>query len=178
MKYIATLIATAALAACSQQSSTTTTSANTADGNTTTTTTTTTSKSGIDVPSAASLGLQPGKWETKITVSEMVVNGTKQPAPPTGQPVLSCLTPEMAAKGPGEMLKKGGADCTSTNTSYSGGKINAEMTCKLPTGTMSSVTTGTYSPTTISTDVDATVTGRMSMKQKIHTEARRVGDCG
>lgn len=177
---IAILVATAALAACSQQSSTTTTT--TADGNTTASTTTTTTgttpPSSADMPSAASLGLQPGKWETKISVVSMEVNGVNRPAPPTGESVLTCVTPEMAAKGPGEMLKKAGVNCTSTNSNYAGGKIAAQMKCKLPVGVMTSTTTGTYSPTAMTSDAEATVTGRMSIKEKIHTEARRVGECG
>lgn len=177
---IAILFATAALAACSQQSTTTTADSNTTtSGNTTTTvSTTTTTTDGTAIPSAAALGIQPGKWETKISILSMEIDGKAQPAPPSAQAVTSCMTPEMAAKGPGEMIKNAGVDCTASRSVYAGGKIDAQMTCKLPTGTMSSTTTGTYSPTAMTTDAEATVTGRMTIKQKIHTEARRVGECG
>lgn len=183
---IAILVATVALAACSQQTTkttdgNTTITSTTVDGNVTTTTAsskTTTTTDGASLPSAASLGIQPGKWETKVSITSMEIDGKSQPAPPTGQSVTSCLTPEMAAKGPGEMIKKAGVDCTSTNSTYSDGKINTQMTCKLPMGSMTSSTTGTYSPTAMTTDAEATVTGRMTIKQKIHTEARRVGECG
>lgn len=168
---IAILLATAALAGCSQQSTTTT---KTADGNTTTTTTTTTS---TNLPTADSMGLQPGKWETKIAITSLEVNGASQP-PPAGQTVTSCLTPEMAAKGPGEMLKNAGVDCTMASSSYSGGKISQQMTCKMPMGTMTSTTTGTYSATAMTSDADASIEGQMKLKEKIHTEARRIGECG
>lgn len=167
------------LGACGQPSGTTTTT--TATGNTTATTTSasTLTTDGSGVPTAASLGLQPGKWETRISITSMEINGVSRPAPPgTGGAVLTCLTPETAARGPGEMLKKAGVNCTTTTASYTGGRIAAQMTCKLPMGTMTSTTTGTYSPTAMTSDADATVTGRMSMREKIHTEARRVGECG
>ncbi|MDB5677984.1 DUF3617 domain-containing protein [Sphingomonas bacterium] len=177
-----------ALAACGQPSSTTTTAtsnttettATTATTATTPTTTTTASTvtTGTAGPTAASLGLQPGKWETRISVTSMEINGVSRAAPSAGDTVETCLTPEMAAKGPGEMLKKAGVNCTTTTASYSGGRISAQMTCKLPMGTMTSNTTGTYSPTAMTSDADATMTGRMSMREKIHTEARRVGECG
>lgn len=192
---IAILFATAALASCGQQSTTTRTAESntamtegvattTANGNTTTaverstTSTTTTTAGDAAIPTAASLGLKPGKWETKISILSVEIDGKRQPAPPSGQAVMTCMTPEMAAKGPGEMIKKAGVNCTSTKATYSNGKISAQMTCKLPMGTMSSTTTGTYSPTEMTTDAEATVSGRMMIKQRIHSEARRIGDCG
>ncbi|THD37853.1 MAG: DUF3617 family protein [Sphingomonas sp.] len=186
---------TLALAACSQHSSTTTT---TADGNTTTTTTATTATTpttpttattttttttatgatGADVPSAASLGLQPGKWETTVAIQEMTVNGVNR-TPPGGasQKATSCLTAEQAAKGPGEFLKAAGGQCTATSSNFGGGRMDVEMACKMPMGMLKTKSTGTYTPTSMSSDAVGSVSGRMSITERVHTEARRIGAC-
>jgi hypothetical protein len=172
-----------ALAACGQHSSTTTT---TADGNTTTTTettaatpTTATTTTTATVPSAASLGLQPGKWETTIAIQEMTVNGVNR-TPPNGaaaQKATSCLTPEQAAKGPGEFLKAAGAHCTATSSNFGGGRMDIEMVCKMPMGTLTTKSTGTYTPTSMTSDAVGSVSGRMSISEKLRTEAHRIGEC-
>lgn len=180
MKRAALFLPVLALAACSQQSSKTTTTTSTADGNTTATTTTSETSTGSAPVTAAALGLQPGKWETTVTVTDMEMNGIHRSAPAglNGNKVTSCVTPEMAIKGPDQLIKQAGIDCTTSNVTYADGKISGQRTCKTPMGEMTSVMTGTYSPTESVVDADATVTGRMTIKEKIHTEARRIGDCG
>jgi hypothetical protein len=165
-----------ALAACGKKESTTiTTSAN---GSTTVETST-----GAQPMSAASLGIKPGKWQTTIQVTDLKMSGPAvagMPAMPKPAPVTMtmCMTPEQASKGPGELLKNAKADCTATRNVYSGGKLDVAMTCKMPGGdTMSTKTSGTYSPTEMTTDAEVEMTGRMSMSQKVHTEAKRIGDC-
>ena len=181
---IALITATAALAlaGCGKKESTTVTT--TANGSTTVTTTAggTTVTGNTDSMSAAALGIKPGKWETTMTVTDVKIANAPagMPAMPTPQPVThtSCLTPEQATKGPGEFMKNAKADCTSTRNVYDGGKIDVAMTCKLPGGTtMSTKANGTYSPTEMTSDAEVEMTGRMSMTQKIHTVAKRVGDC-
>lgn len=163
---------TLALAACGQKSTTTVAT----DGNGTTTTNTTTS----GIPTADTLKLQPGEWETTIAITELKMTGL--PAgmtPPKPEPttVKTCLTPEQASKGPGDFLKQAGADCTATTSNYGGGKIDVAMTCKMPQGTLTTHSTGTYSPTEMTADAEASLTGQMSMTQKVHTTARRLGEC-
>jgi hypothetical protein len=173
MHKLSVVVATAlALVACSQKSGTTTITSNAETGTTSATTI-------GNPPTAASLGLQPGKWETTISITDLEMHGVRRAGPQAGgEKVTTCVTPEMAAKGPGEFLKKAGVDCTSTSSSYGGGRIVAQMTCKMPMGTMTSSTTGTYSPTEMTSDAEATITGRMTIREKVHTEARRVGECG
>jgi len=165
-----TATACLALAACGKKESTTVTT--TANG------TTTVSGSAM---SAASLGLKPGKWQTTIEVTDLKMANPPagMPAMPKPQPVTAttCMTPEQASKGPGELLKNVKADCMMTRNVYQGGKIDVAMTCKMPTGTMTSKSTGTYSPTEMTSDAEVEMTGRMSMSQKVHTVAKRVGEC-
>lgn len=183
------IIPALALAACGQHSSTTATT--TADGNTTTTTETTTTTpttsattttpttaTSADGPSAASLGLQPGKWETTIAIQEMTVNGVDR-TPPGGasQKGTSCLTAEQAAKGPGEFLKAAGSQCTATSSNFGGGRMDVEMACKMPMGTLTTRSTGAYTPTSMTSDAVGSVSGRMSITERVHTEARRIGAC-
>lgn len=168
------ILATAALtlAACGQKTSSSTITTNSATGTVTTT--------GDAPPSAAALGLQPGKWETKVVVTDLKMSG--MPAGmtvPKPEPVTTttCMTPEQASKGPGDLLKQANADCTINSSTYAGGKIAMDMNCKLPTGTMAMKTTGTYTATSMSSDAEVSMTGKASMTQKVHSEAHRVGAC-
>jgi hypothetical protein len=163
-----------ALAGCGKKESTTVTT--TANGTTTVETST-----GAAPMSAASLGLQPGKWQTTIEVTDLKMANAPagMPAMPKPQPmtVTTCMTPEQASKGPAELLKDAKADCTATRNVYEGGKMDVAMTCKMPMGTMTSKTTGTYSPTEMTSDAEVEMTGRVSMTQKVHSTAKRIGEC-
>jgi hypothetical protein len=99
---------------------------------------------------------------------------------PTSKPrtIISCVTPEQASKGPGDMLKMANASCTATTSTFAGGRIALAMSCKLKNGTLSIKTTGNYSPTQVTTDSEVTMTGKISSTEKTHTVARRVGECG
>lgn len=169
------IVATAALAlaACGEKTSSTTITTNSATGTVTT--------SGDAPPSAAALGLQPGKWETRMEVTDIKMSGmpagmtVPKPAPMT---TTTCMTPEQASKGPGDLLKRADTDCTINSSTYAGGKIAMDMNCKMPTGAMAMKTTGTYTPTSMVTDAEVSMTGKTSMTQKVHSEAHRVGECG
>lgn len=177
--------ATLALAACGQKTSTTTTfSTNSTTGTVTT--------SGDAPVTATSLGIQPGKWETTITTLDMTTTGEPADMPkgmvpqkPGPRTIAACVTSEQASKGPGEMLqealgklKKAGIDCTITNQVSPGGKMESEGRCKLPSGMMTSRTTGTYTPTEISYDSESSRNmGPVTAVTKTHTVSRRVGDC-
>jgi hypothetical protein len=168
------IVATAALAlaACGEKTSSTTITTNSATGTVTST--------GDAPPSAAAMGLEPGKWETRIEVTDLKMSGMPagmtipKPAPITA---TTCMTPEQASKGPGNLLKQVKGDCTINSSTYAGGRIAMEMNCKLPTGTMATKTTGTYTATSMSSDAEVSMTGKTSMTQKVHSEAHRVGEC-
>lgn len=165
-----------ALAACSQPSGTATVTSNSETGTVTTATT-------GSAPTAAAMGIQPGKWETTVTVVDSTTSGMPagMPKPPVPGPttITACVTPEQASKNPGELLKKAKLDCTIKNSLFSGGKVASEATCKLPNGSMTMNTTGSYSPTEVSYDTQQTMKmGPITATQKTHTVSRRVGECG
>lgn len=170
----ALLIASAAcaLAACNQKTGSTTITTNSQTGEVTTTGT---------GGGAQSIKLQPGEWEVKVQVSDLkMAEIAGAPSKPPAITSKTCITPEQASKGPGDFLKQAKLDCTATTSSFAGGTISAEMTCKMPgggAGEMRSKTTGSYTPTSMTTDAEVTMTGPMAMSQKVHTEAKRLGDC-
>lgn len=161
-----------ALAACQQKTGSTTITTNAQTGAVTTTGT---------GGGAQSLGLKPGQWEVKVQMSDLKM--ASMPDAPPAPPAITrktCITPEQASRGPGDFLKQAKMDCTATTSSFAGGAIAAEMTCKMPgggAGEMRSKTTGTYTPTSMMTDAEVTMTGPMAMSQKVHTEAKRIGEC-
>jgi hypothetical protein len=173
------IVATAALAlaACGEKTSSTTITTNSETGTVTTT--------GDTPPTAASLNMQPGKWETTITTLETKTSGLPAgmpagmtPPKPAPQTITACVTPDIASKGPGQMLKNAKADCTIKNNTYTGGKIASEASCKLPNGTMTVNTTGSYSPTEVTYDTESTMSaGPINATTKTHTVSRRVGEC-
>ncbi|PCG14102.1 MAG: DUF3617 domain-containing protein [Sphingomonas sp.] len=175
VKAIITLTATAAvalsLAACDRKTGSTTVTTNAATGEVSAT------SSGTG---AQPVKLEPGKWEIRTQVSDLKMKnmpkGVGANPPPATMSV--CITPEQAAKGPEEMLKQAGSDCTVTSSSYTGGKMESELTCKMPGGgTMHARTKGTFSSTAFTTDQQMEITGTTEMSQKVHSEAKRVGAC-
>lgn len=159
------------LAACQEKTGTTSITTNSQTGEVTSSST----GSG-----AAPVKLQPGKWEVKVKVSDLKM--PSMPNAPSAPPEVStttCITPEQAEKGPGDFLKQAKMDCTATTSSFAGGRISAEMACKMPggNGEMKSKTTGSYSSTSMTTDAEMTMTGAVAMSQKVHTEAKRIGEC-
>ena len=166
-----------ALAGCGQPSGTTTITSNSQTGTTTTTTT------GNPPPSAAAMGIQPGNWKTTVTVTDSTTTGMppgmRMPPKMGPQTMTTCVTPEQAARNPADLLKKAKLDCTIQNSVFSGGKVASQATCKLPNGSMTMSTTGTYSPTDLSYDTEQTMKmGPIVATQKMHTVSHRVGDCG
>lgn len=164
-------VAVIALAGCNQKTGSTTITTNSQTGEVKTTGT---------GAGAQSLNLQPGEWEVKMQVSDMKMPSMPNaPAAPPAMTTKTCITPEQAAKGPGDFIKQAKLDCTATTSNFAGGTITAEMTCKMPggKGEMHSKTTGSYTPTSMTTDAEVSMTGAMTMSQKMHTEAKRIGEC-
>lgn len=175
----------------SASSSTTTTSSSTTAGgattNTTSSTTTTTASASSGLPTAASLGIKPGKWENTVQILDMDMKipgmtpemsaRMKQMAASRGpEKVVSCLSPEEAAKGPSTaMLDK--AHCSFTKSDTAGGRISTEMVCNMPNGTLKSTGEGSYTPTSYDVDGHGSMTGRMSMTMHTRTSGKWLGQC-
>lgn len=134
--------------------------------------------------SAAHAQVQPGQWETVVTVKSVDMPG----APPQvaqmmrqrmgGAPTRSryCITPEQAAKGPQEMLKQN-SSCKFSKYAVTGGVIATEMTCTQGGGTMTARANGSYTPNSFSVTSSAVMSGQMSMRIATTSTGKRLGPC-
>ena len=135
---------------------------------------------GAGVALAQASGIQPGQWETTVTIDSM-----EMPGAPAGiakmmvgktTRVTHCMTAEEAARGPQEMLKSN-KSCTFTRYSMAGGRIDSEMTCKQGAQTTIAVSTGSFTPTSFTAKGRMVSTGQMATTMTMTSVGRRVGDC-
>ena len=137
--------------------------------------------------------LQPGKWETSVTILSLEGPGL----PPemasamkgrmAGQKVETCLTPEQAARPPQNML--GAAkNCTYEKFEMSGGRMSGNLVCKnapgMPGGEMRATMSGNFASTSYDVTSEATMSmpampGRPSgaVTTKTQVTGKRIGDC-
>ena len=126
-------------------------------------------------------GVQPGQWETKMTINTVDMPG----APPMVANMMRgrtttinhCITPEQATKGPQEMMKNN-KTCTFTRYSVTGGRLSSEMVCKQGGGTTTATSSGSYTSTSFNaTGRIVTTGGPMPMTMTSTTVGHRLGDC-
>jgi len=133
--------------------------------------------------------IQPGRWETKVTVMDMQIPGMppqmadrmKQTmAKVQDATIHTCLT-EADVKRPKEDFFAGKSkNCRYDHFTMSGGKIDAAMQCSGEAGgTMSMTVNGTYSSDSYEATMAMDMAGGREggMKMKSHTESHRVGQC-
>lgn len=124
--------------------------------------------------------ITPGKWQT--TVEVLSIEGAGVPpaviAAMKGRAntITYCVTPADAKLGPRGAIGKTG-NCRMTNYSAAGGKIAVTTTCQQPGGTMTAVSSGSYSPTGFTMVGQSTMTGRMAMKLRSRSVGKRIGAC-
>ena len=124
--------------------------------------------------------IEPGKWEMVTTPISMDMPGM----PPAlvarmrGRPItLSlCVTPDQARLGP-RALAKASKNCRYTRFDARGSRIDSQMVCTEPTGTITATATGNFTPTRFATSGRTVTTGRRRMVVTSHTDGRRVGNC-
>jgi major membrane immunogen (membrane-anchored lipoprotein) len=134
--------------------------------------------------------LQPGEWEIRQQVVDMHVSGA-----PKGMPVDAmrsamgkvnvvkhCVTPEQAAKPNADFLAaQKDMKCTYSGFDMSAGIIHGAVTCPNGQGgTMTAKMQGVYHPTDYALTMDMTMAGvspGMTMKMKMKTDGKRVGEC-
>ncbi|GAA3255709.1 DUF3617 family protein [Sphingomonas yabuuchiae] len=116
----------------------------------------------------------------KTQVSDLkMANMPKGVSPtPPAQTNSICLTAEQAAKRPAELLKQAQSDCTVKSATFESGKLESELTCRMPGDmTMHSKTKGSFTATRFTTDQEMEMTGTHPMSQKVHSESRHIGAC-
>jgi len=140
------------------------------------------------------VALQPGKWETSVTILSLEGPGlppgmaTAMKSRMAGQKTETCLTPEQAAKPPQDML--GAAkNCTYEKFEMSGGKMSGSLVCKnapgMPGGDMRATMSGNFASTSYDVTSEATMNmpampgGRAAgeVTTKTQVTGKRIGDC-
>lgn len=130
--------------------------------------------------------IQPGKWQSTMTIEEMHMPGMPAEAQEQMKKMFAqakvsetCITPEEARK-PSAKMFAGNDQCRYDHFSMGGGKIDAEMHCTQQGVKQSMTMAGTYSPDAYAMHMTSQTEGgpageAMSMKMRV--EARRVGQC-
>ena len=141
---------------------------------------------------AAPVRLQPGQYAVRAELVSMEMPGMpagvadqvrSAVAKSSAQANSFCMTPEQAAKPPGEMLAgQKGLNCRTNTLSFDGGRISGKLDCDAPGGgrtlmAMSGTMTTTGYDMLIDTDAQTPGMpgGRMAMKLK--TSGERTGAC-
>ena len=131
--------------------------------------------------------IEPGLWQSKVTVLEMNVPGIPQQyaekmkqsiAEHRNETSRHCVKPEDVKK-PKEDFFGADKSCRYEHFTMGGGKIDIKMTCKEEASTQTSDMSGTYTPTSYSMDMSMNGSGgsESGMTMKMHVDANRVGEC-
>ncbi len=129
---------------------------------------------------AQGTGIQPGEWEmTSTTKAVEMPNAPPQVAQMMAgrsTSIRHCITPQDALNGGREMMKAN-KSCTFSRYEMSAGKLEAEMTCSQGGGTMTAVTSGTYTATTMASTSHMVVNAPAPMTITTSMTGKRVGSC-
>lgn len=131
--------------------------------------------------------IQPGLWESKVTISEMNIPGMPPEfankmkasmAEHRNEASRHCVT-EAEVKKPKEDFFGADKSCRYEHFAMGGGKIDIQMMCKDEGSTRTTNMHGTYTPTTYSMDMASTGNGGdgQDMSMKMHVDSKRVGEC-
>jgi hypothetical protein len=137
---------------------------------------------------ANDLNLKAGEWKVSSTLEEMNIPGLPPEAQTEMKRVMGergnatyqyCLTPEQAKRPGGKFFnRQADKNCRYDHFTMGKGKVDAVMRCAAPEGSMTMTIAGTYSADSYSTHVAMDMGGRDgSMKMKMRSEAKRVGEC-
>lgn len=135
---------------------------------------------------AGTVHFSPGRWETRIRMVKMDMNGVPPEAKQMmekmmgqGRTVTSCLTPEQAEKPDGKFFGQADRNCTYDHFSMGGGKLDAKLTCKTAHGlqvmTMNGTFTGESYDSTMQMEGKGPTGEGMTMTMDV--SAKRTGDC-
>jgi hypothetical protein len=130
--------------------------------------------------------VEPGLWQSKVTVQEMNIPGMPpQYADKMKQSIAAhrndtnkhCIT-EADVKKPKEDFFGADKTCRYAHFTMGGGRIDIQMVCKQENMTQTTNMSGSYTPTTYSLDMNSSGSGPQSgMTMKMHVDAQRVGEC-
>lgn len=169
MRKILILAIPAVLAACSNDPSVTATNASVSD------------VQNQVAAAGAEVKMNPGRWETEVTIAMTMPAGMPSQAPQTNK-VATCVTPEQVKSGSNPFAEQLGKGCKYDKYSMQGGKIDATMTCNIQGMTTKGAVTGEFSADSVqvksSTEASGAGAGPMSgFKTESTIDAKRVGEC-
>lgn len=129
---------------------------------------------------AGDVTIAPGKWTATVEILDI----TMANAPPgvaaamKGRPITTsyCVTPEQARQGVRGALRAE-SGCRFTAFDVIGNRVQTRMSCNRPTGTMTAISGGTYTPTGYAMSSTMSATGQMAMTMKSRATGRRIGPC-
>lgn len=137
---------------------------------------------------APAITLQPGAWEMGWQVTQVLTPGAPLKAMKEAQSRTYCLKAEQAAKPEPAMFTEAKGNCSYVRDHISDGRMVLEITCPegdttnkgpLEVPTTTSSIAGSYTATSIDTDVDLSVYGgsQANYIAKAKLTGRRVGEC-
>ncbi|WP_408586297.1 DUF3617 domain-containing protein [Novosphingobium sp.] len=133
-----------------------------------------------------SVRLNPGRWETRIRMVKMEIEGMPPEAKKAmgdmmgkERTVTSCLTREQAEKPDAKFFGQADEACTYDRFSMGGGTIDSKMTCKHEGGQQTMTMHGTYGGDSYATSMEMQGQGPMgkAMSMQMELSAKRTGDC-
>lgn len=130
----------------------------------------------------------PGLWETKVELLDMDMPGMegmpkgfadKLKSEMKAHVTSRCMTPKEAQQPSSDVFTGNQkSNCTFSNYTMAGGKIDATMVCREKSGDMTMHMTGSFGADSFTIDQETTATGpKGKMHSKARVSARRVGDC-
>lgn len=131
--------------------------------------------------------VEPGLWQSKVTVLEMNVPGMPAQYADKMKTSLAehrndtnkhCITAADVKK-PKEDFFGADKSCRYDHFTMGGGKIDIAMVCKQEGLTQNMNLSGTYTPTTYSMDMSSKGSGgpEQGMTMKMHVDSQRIGEC-
>ncbi len=135
---------------------------------------------------ADSVRLNPGRWETRIRMVKMDIEGMPAEAKQAmaqmmgrERTVTSCLTKEQAEKPDAKFFGQVDEACTYDRFSMGGGAIDSKMTCKHEGAQQTMTMHGTYGGDSYATSMEMQGQGPegKGMTMQMELTAKRTGEC-
>ena len=132
--------------------------------------------------------VEPGLWESKVTVQEMNIPGIpaqyaermkQSMAEHQQQTSKRCLTAAEVRKPKEDFFAGEDKSCKYQHFTMGDGKIDIQMVCSEEGSTQTTNMSGSYTPTSYSMDMSSNASGgeQKGMTMKMHVDSRRVGEC-
>lgn len=132
--------------------------------------------------------VEPGLWQSKVTVQEMTVPGIPAAYAARMKQAMAahqerasthCLTKDDVKKPKEDFFAGQNKSCHYAHFTMGGGKIDIQMVCQERDITQTTNMTGSYTPTSYAMDMSSSGSGgaQKGMSMKMHVDAQRVGEC-